>query len=295
MSMVHLRRLQSRFLIGFVAVFLQAGIVLAQTLSPAGGSIPREPANPSLPSIFLVGDSTADFSRETPQGTAGVQGWGLFLPAFFDPAKVNVVDVARGGRSSRTYLTEGHWDKVLAQVKPHDIILIQLGQNDVFPVNDATRARGTIPGAGPETQEIDNLVTKKHEIVHTYGWYIRKYVQDARSKGATPIVMSLTPRNVWKDGHIEVGVGEYRQWAQTIAQEEHNTDFVDVSSILAREFEKFGQEKVNGLFHDKEPVHMTTPGSFLAAQCTVAGLKALADQPISAYLSVLGSQVKPTK
>ena len=57
-------------------------------------------------------------------------------------------------------------------------------------MNDASRARGSLPGLGEETQEIDNLVTKQHEVVHTYGWYLRKMIADAKAKGATPIVLS---------------------------------------------------------------------------------------------------------
>jgi hypothetical protein len=253
----------------------------------------RVPANPALPSIFIVGDSTADFSVDrSREGLAGVQGWGVFFPAFFDPSRVNVVNVARGGRSSRTYQTEGIWEQDLAMLKPNDIVLIQLGQNDVFPVNDSTRARGTLPGIGAETQEIDNMVTHKHEVIHTYGWYIRSYVTDTRSKGAIPIVMSLTPRNVWKNGHAEVGVSQYREWARAVAEQEH-TVFADVSAIIAGQFEKFGQARVNGLFHDTEPVHMTTPGSFMAAECTLAGLKSLPNSPVKPYLSGLG-QFIPT-
>jgi len=255
--------------------------------------VPRTVANPALPSIFIVSDSTADYNPgRNGEELADIQGWGIFFPAFFDPTKVNVVNDARGGRSSRTFITEGLWDKVLAQVKPGDVVLIQLGQNDVFALNDEHAARGTIPGIGPETQEIDNMVTHQHEVVHTYGWYIRKYVADTKAKGATPILLSLTTRNVWKDGHVEVGVGDYRANERDIAKES-SIDFVDVSSILAREYEHFGQDKTYGMFHSKEPVHMTTPGSFMAAYCTVAGLKALQDAPVSKYLAYLGQFVLP--
>lgn len=254
-------------------------------------TISRVPMNPALPSVFIVGDSTADQSVDrNHEGLSGVQGWGVFFSAFFDSSRVNVVDVARGGRSSRTFQTEGFWDKVVAMLKPNDIVLIQIGQNDVFAINDDTRARGTIPGTGNETQEIDNLLTHKHEVVHTYGWYLRKYVVDSRAKSAVPIVMSLTPRNVWKNGHIEVGVSGYREWARTIAEQEH-VDFVDASAIIAGQLEKFGQEKTFGLYHDREPVHMTSPGSFLAAECILSGIKSLPHSPITPYLSPLGTMV----
>jgi rhamnogalacturonan acetylesterase len=250
------------------------------------------PFQVSLPSIYIVGDSTASYHPDRDQeGYAAPQGWGVFFPAFFNPDKVNVVNVARGGRSSRTYMTEGLWDKVVERLKPNDIVLIQLGQNDVFPTNDKV-ARGTIPGIGQESQEIDNIATGKHETVHTYGWYLRRYVQETRAKGAIPVVLSLTTRDVWKDGHVEIGVGNYRESAYKIALQEHHTDFVDASAIIAEQYEKLGQEKTAGLFHAKEPVHINTPGAFLNARCIVAGLKGLSDAPLSQYLSYLGEQVE---
>lgn len=264
--------------------------LIAQMSAPTtnGKTIARTPNNSSLPSLFVVGDSTADQSVDhLHEGFSGVQGWGVLFSAFFDESRLNVVDVARGGRSSRTFQTQGFWDTALQSIKAGDIVLIQLGQNDVFPVNDNSRARGTLPGTGPETQEIDNLVTHKREVVHTYGWYIRKYVRDTIAKGATPIVMSLTPRNVWKDGHIEVGVSDYRAWGRTVASEE-KVAFVDVSAIMATQFEKFGQDKTAGLFHDHELVHMNTPGSFLAAACVLAGLKDVPSLKLDRYLSPVG-------
>lgn len=255
--------------------------------------VEREPANPALPTIFIVSDSTADYNNgRNGEEMADIQGWGIFFPTFFDPNKVNVVNAARAGRSSRTYITQGFWDKVLAQMKAGDVVLIQLGQNDVFALNDEHAARGTIPGIGEETQEIDNMLTHQHEVVHTYGWYIRKIVADTKAKGATPILLSLTTRNVWKDGKVEVGVNTYRADERAIA-EASKIDFVDVSDIIAREYQHLGPEKTYGLFHDHENVHMDTPGSFMAAYCTVAGLKALQDTPVSKYLAYMGQFVLP--
>jgi rhamnogalacturonan acetylesterase len=229
------------------------------------------PFNASLPSIFIVGDSTASYHPDR---------------------KVNIVNASRGGRSTRTYMTEGLWTQVLERVKPHDIVLIQLGQNDIFELNDKN-ARGTIPGIGPEVQEIDNIVTHRHEVVHTYGWYLRNYVQDVRAKGATPIVLSLTTRDVWKEGQVEVGVNNYRESAYRIASSEDHTDFVDASEIIAEQYRMLGPEKVAGLFHAKEPVHINTAGAFLDTRCIVAGLKGLPDAPVTQYLSFLGQEIIP--
>jgi len=260
------------------------------TVRPAEEFVERTPHNPSLPTIYIVGDSTAEYHVDAQhEGEAALQGWGVYLQSFLDTHLVNVVNAARSGRSSRTYITEGHWQQVLDHLKPNDIVLIQLGQNDVFPINDATRARGTLPGIGDETQEIENEVTHKHEVVHTYGWYLRQYIRQAQAKGALPIVLSLTPRNLWKDGHVEVGVGEYRAWAHDVTLAEKDASFVDLSDLMATELEALGQKNANGLYHDT--VHMRDAGAFIAAKCVVSGLKALLNAPVSRYLNTLGDMV----
>jgi lysophospholipase L1-like esterase len=151
------------------------------------------PANPALPSLFIAGDSTAA------DGTPEAIGWGKPLPRFFDLAKINVVNAARGGRSSRTFVAEGLWDRLLSGVKKNDYVLIQFGQNDGAEMNGERIARGSLPGLGEESQEIDNRVTKQHETVHTFGWYMRKMIHETADKGAMPILCSLTVRNIWKD------------------------------------------------------------------------------------------------
>jgi lysophospholipase L1-like esterase len=120
-------------------------------------------AGDKLPTLFIVGDSTVK------NGTKGQMGWGDPIAKFFDKTKINVANHAIGGRSSRTFQTEGRWDKILAVAKKGDFVLVQMGHNDGGPLDDAKRARGTLPGLGEETREIDNPITKKKEVVHTYG------------------------------------------------------------------------------------------------------------------------------
>src|SRR4051794_2771500 len=71
----------------------------------------RPALSPALPTLFLIGDSTVNTR------TKDLLGWGDPIAALFDPAKIKVENRARGGRSSRTFLTEGLWDKVLADLK----------------------------------------------------------------------------------------------------------------------------------------------------------------------------------
>jgi rhamnogalacturonan acetylesterase len=289
-------KLVTKFVLGVVGGALSFMTVVGQVadLSPVpvvAKDARIEPANPALPTIFIVGDSTASFHPDTnKEGVAAAQGWGVYFSDFFDLSKVNVVNAARGGRSTRTYMTEGLWEKVLAQVRPHDIVLIQLGQNDVFAINDATRARGTIPGIGDESQEIDNQLTKKHEVVHSFGWYLRQYVRDTKARRATPIVMSLTPRDKWTGTRMERGAPDYREWSAKIAAQEH-VDFADISAVMATEYEKLGQPKTAALYHQKEPVHVNTVGAALNAEWTVEALKGLPDAPVTGFLSPRGQDV----
>jgi lysophospholipase L1-like esterase len=241
------------------------------------------PANPKLRTIFVVGDSTASNNAD------GGLGWGDPFVSYFDPSKVNVLNRARAGRSSRTFITEGLWDKVLSEMKRDDFVLIQFGHNDAGAVNDDRRARGSLRGIGEETQEIDNLLTKKHEVVHTYGWYLRKMTSDAKAKGAVPIVLSLTVRNIWKDGLVERGSGNFVQWAAEVAQS-HNVVFVDVTKLIADRYEQLGEEKVKELFAT-DHTHTNPAGAELNASLIVAGLKALKGKPFNRYLSSKGKEV----
>ncbi len=256
-------------------------------------------ANPALPSIYIIGDSTVRV------GTPGQRGWGDELAAFFDPSKINVVNHAIGGRSSRTFIAEGRWGASLAQMQKGDFLLIQFGHNDGGPLNDDSRARGTIRGTGEESEEIDNILTKKHEVVHSYGWYLRQYIREAKAKGVVPIVCSPIPRKSWaKDGKTvnRSGAGSYGGWAREVAGQEQAA-FIDLNNIIATGYEKLGPAAVEPLFADKLPAstpgngtatpaapskdgtHTSVEGARFNARSVVAGLKGLSDRPLDRFLS----------
>jgi lysophospholipase L1-like esterase len=241
--------------------------------------------NPALPTIYLIGDSTVRV------GSKGQRGWGDELAPFFDLRRVNGVNHAIGGRSSRTFQTEGRWDGSLSMIQKGDFVVIQFGHNDSGPTNDNSRARGTLRGTGEETEEIDNMLTGKHEVVHTYGWYLRKYIRDVKAKGAVPIICSLIPRKSWKDGKMNRASGSYGGWAREVATQE-GALFVDLNEIIASGYEKLGPEKVDPLFADAH-THTTVEGARFNAECVVAGLKGLPGKPLDSYLSPAGKSVSP--
>src|SRR5690349_17881173 len=92
---------------------------------PAYCPAPRDAA---LPTLFHIGDSTV--RNGSGAGANGEWGWGDLTAAYLDTTRINVVNCALGGRSSRTFLTGGNWDRVLPNLKPGDVVLMQFGHND---------------------------------------------------------------------------------------------------------------------------------------------------------------------
>jgi acetyl esterase/lipase/lysophospholipase L1-like esterase len=232
---------------------------------------------PLLPTVFVIGDSTVKNSTE------GQQGWGDPFAELFDGTRIRIENRARGGRSSRTFYTEGLWDQVLTQLKPGDFVLMQFGHNDGGAVNDTSRARGSLRGIGEETEEIDNLITKKHEVVHTFGWYLRKFVADTKAKGATPIVLSLIPRNEWKDGKVVRSGDTYAGWAAAVAKSS-GACFIDLNEVVAVQYEAIGQEKVGKEYFLTDHTHTTPVGALLNAKTVGSGIKEVKNCPLAAFL-----------
>jgi rhamnogalacturonan acetylesterase len=238
--------------------------------------------NPSLPTLWIVGASAVRNGHDT--GEDGQWGWGNPIASFFDRGRINVVNYALGGTSTRTYMGHGLWDHVLGDMKPGDFLLIQFGSNDSSPVNDTKRARGTLPGNGEETQEIDNLLTKKHEVVHTFGWYIRKFITDARAKGAVcEIVVSPDPKNAWKDGKV-VRHSNFPEWDKAAAAQA-GALYADTGELIADKYDAAGQDAVTReYFPEKETEHTDWAGAILNARCIVAGIRALDPCALTGYL-----------
>jgi rhamnogalacturonan acetylesterase len=278
----------------FVFTYIVPAQQTASTISPTDPALHEKlglpkPANSKLPTLFLVGDSTVRNGHG--DGANGQWGWGEPLIDLFDTSKINVVNRAIGGRSSRTFITEGHWADTLALMKSGDIVLFQFGHNDTGPLDDTFRARGTLPGVGDESREIENPILKMHETVHTYGWYMRKYVTDTVAKGAIPIVCSPIPRKTWRDGKIIRNADNFGGWAREVAHQQH-VGFIDLNEIIARRYDALGEEKVEPLFGDPH-THTSRAGAELNANCVAAGLKALPQDPVALYFSDAGKTIAP--
>ena len=238
---------------------------------------------PNLPTLFLIGDSTVKNSWDT--GSDGLWGWGRPLAAYFDTSKINVENQALGGTSSLSYISGGHWERVLALVRRGDFVMMQFGHNDGGPA-------GSLRGNGEETEERTARDGAKI-TVHSYGWYIRKYIADIKAKGATAIVCSLIPRNEWHDGKVARANGSYGTWAQEAAKQ-GGALFIDLNAIIAERYDQLGEEAVKAFF-PREHTHTGWDGAVVNAQSVVEGIRALPDCPLVNDLAASPDPKKPVE
>lgn len=231
---------------------------------------------PGKPALHTIGDSTVrNSNKET-------WGWGTPIAALFDTTKIHVENNAMAGRSTRTFLSEGRWDKVLETLKPGDFVTMQFGHNDGSEP-DTTKAgrRGVLMGTGEETKVL-TWPDGKVETVHTYGWYIRKFVRETKAKGATPIVVSMIPRNQFKNGKVLRADQSFGKWASDVAIQE-KAYFVDLNKITGDKYDKMGPEKVKSFFPG-DHTHTNLEGAELNAKSVVEGIKGLKGCKLKNYL-----------
>ncbi len=230
------------------------------------------------PVLYIIGDSTVKNSDGS--GKNGQWGWGTVIDAQFDTNKISVRNHAIGGRSSRTFITDGRWDKILETLTKGDYILMQCGHNDSIPLDDTALARGTIKGVGNDSTEIYNPIRKMKEMIHSYGWYMRKFVNEAKAKGAIPVICSPIPRDNRKDG--KYNRSEYGIWAKQVA-EETGTYFIDLQELIALEYEKMDTTKVNSFF-PADKTHTNKEGALINAEQVVKGIRDLKKCKLKNYL-----------
>lgn len=218
---------------------------------------------PNKKNIFLIGDSTmANNNNEN------AVGWGVPFSNYCDTMQVNVINKARGGRSTRTFIYEGLWDKAKKEFKKGDVVFIQFGHNDAGNI-DRKKFRGSLKGIGNETQKVqrDSVV----EIVHTYGWYLTQMIKETKEAGALPVILSLTPRNEWPKGIVEQRKDTYIKWAKEVAEQEE-TIYIDLSDAVARKYQELGEEKIKHFF-PKDHTHTGLEGANFTAKTVAEILK----------------------
>ena len=235
------------------------------------GKAPGSSRKKGRPVVFTIGDSTVKNGKD--DGSNKQYGWGSLLWQWFDTTRVSVENHALGGRSSRTFITEGLWDKVLAGVQKGDYVFIQFGHNDAGPLNTG-RARASLRGNADNDTTVVMEATGKEETIHSFGWYMRKYARDVKAKGATPIILSHIPRNnfVTKDSlQIVRNDNGFGAWCKEAAAME-KVPYIDLNDMVADKYEKMGKDSVQLMFHG-DHTHTSRLGAELNAKTVAEGVK----------------------
>lgn len=229
------------------------------------------------PVVFITGDSTV---KNKDKDKDDMWGWGSQAGTIFDAKKVTWVNEAMAGRSTRSYIREGRWEKIYNTLQPGDFVLLQFGHNDICPINDK-KERGVIPGTADTCHVYKMEKDGRFEVVYSFGWYLKKMIDDCREKGATPILVSLTPRNEWPNGKIERRNGSYGKWYREIVAET-GVDFLDLHNISAdfldKKFASKSEEKSKkaaSKYFKKDHTHTSLIGARMNAQSIAKGLRAI--------------------
>ncbi len=235
---------------------------------------------PGKPVVFITGDSTV---KNTDKDDDSMWGWGSVAATVLDTTKITIANCAMAGRSTRTFLNEGRWEKVYNSIQPGDYVTIQFGHNDIGDI-DKKKMRGVIACTADTCHTYCMEGSKMYETVYSFGWYLKKFIQDVREKGGTPILVSLTPRNIWKDGKVERRNDTYGKWYREVA-EETGCEFIDVHNITADYLDKKykSAEKPQKEFYKKDHTHTGKRGALQNAKSFAQGLKA-SSCPLKQYL-----------
>jgi lysophospholipase L1-like esterase len=171
--------------------------------------------------LFIIGDSTVS---DYPDRQAPMTGWGQVIGLFFESGSVTVMNRAIGGRSSRSFIEEGRWTSVRNELGQGDYLLIQFGHND----------RDTRP--------------ERHADTSQYRRYLTQYVDEARAKGAVPVLVSPMCMNAWNGSTLRrvftEGANDYRAAMLRVA-DARKVPFVDLEKKSADLFQSLGRDYIS--------------------------------------------------
>ncbi len=211
-------------------------------------------ATPSVAlEIFIVGDSTA--SAYGPERYPRM-GWGQVLGDFYAD-DINVIDLAKSGRSARSFIDEGLFADLEKQIGADDLLLIQFGHND---------------------QKIDS--PERYAAPATdYKSYLRKYIEMARAKGATPVLLTSVVRRKFEQGKLIPTHGEYPGAVRDLAVET-GTMLIDMTQLSGQFVAGLGEEESKAIYLHytgadgpvADNTHFSERGAYAMAALVAKGL-----------------------
>ena len=210
---------------------------------PGVTAIAIEPV--TLPTVFLLGDSTV-----TDQPAEPAASWGQMFPAFFAP-DIAIANHAESGETMKSFMTELRFAKVLELARPGDWALIQFGHND-------QKANWPQTYAAAET---------------TYRDYLRTWIAEFRRRGVTPVLVSSPERRFWMGPRIRPTLSDYAAAVKAVGTE-LNVPVIDLNAMSMAFYEALGPDRAPIAFNDngKDATHHDNYGAWVLARCVAKGL-----------------------
>jgi lysophospholipase L1-like esterase len=208
---------------------------IATLFTLALGSVPAaEPATSQPLRLVIVGDSTVCNYPEN----SDRRGWGMFIQDYFNSNQLQVINLAASGRSTKTFIKEGRWAAALR--KRPDYVLIQFGHNDSH---------------SPDKPEATDAKT-------TCRQYLRQYIDEARSAGAKPVLITpMCRRNFKPDGQVVNALLPYAGAMKAVAEEKH-APLVDLNTASVKLCNQLGPEGSETLAcNSKDHTHFNAKGA----------------------------------
>lgn len=168
--------------------------------------------------IFLAGDSTV---ASCPRNEAPMAGWGQVFQSFFTD-EVKVLNFAKGGASTNTFIEQGYLDIILEFIQPNDYLFIQFGHND-------QKSFGT-------------------QAFTTYQTYLTEYINGARERGAIPVLItSVNRRNFDENNMLVHTLGDYPKSMMQLA-EKLDVQLINLLEKTEKLYQSLGPEGSKQLF-----------------------------------------------
>lgn len=212
------------------------------------------------PTIHLAGDSTMANKAYTPNNPE--KGWGQVLPLYVTNG-LEIQNYALNGRSSKSFRGEGHWDKLLQNVKPGDYVIIQFGHNDESP----------------------NKGEDRYSPPAVYKANLEQYVKDVREKGGKPILATSITRRKFVDGKLVYTHDVYPSKVREVAKEQE-VPLLELEERTRTLVSTFGEDRSKQLFlhylpgeYERFPegkeddTHLSPTGAFAVCDLAVAEIK----------------------
>lgn len=183
---------------------------------------------PDKITIYLIGDSTV---CTQPVSQAPVTGWGTPFAVFFD-SSVRVENHARGGRSTRTFISENRWQPIADSLKPGDYVFMQFGHND-------------------EAKE--EIYKERYTSPEDYRKNLVRFITETKAKQANPVLVTpVSRRRFSNEGKAMETHVEYSKVVVEVAAE-YKVPMIDLDTRSRQLYDSFGPEYSKLLFNVSEP------------------------------------------